>query len=627
MSRDEGRELVRRTLSLVQGHPKLIGFANSLAAEPKKLADQLTIVSKAQGAGMDELNAFFLEGATRFDAEAFIAELRAWTRGVAATMPAPARVFFEFLAALEERDRQGEIIQINWKDVWKRIGQSGPAPSVDLVLSPLVRSALVEKRAKSDDNFSIAIHPGVAEAARVDGGAKLQEAVDEEMAIYWTQVTLGALGHYSESQKSDQNVIQAGLRSYPYLLRRKQWALGAAMLEQVLQRDRAPSTLATVLPAARKIAEMAAGTDAELSSKKTLAKALFDAGLNSDAEALMREVIEKATAGGKFGLASLVAGHLVDLVHQRQPAEALEILKNKAEYTRLAGEGDWCQLLDEAHGLQLMIELGKASEVLQRVNEMSERMEALPEIPAENDKNVVVWGVRETIFEAGTVAADHLGQYQQSIEFNTKVLQSKSERKAPILEQARTLINFYGPLLRLKQFDKARVILNNCRDIFEGENAIFELSAVFYGLADLENELGHLEEAKKFAEASLRYCYVHKTPAYLARSHVLYSDIVAQSRLREGITHRIAGMLIFTAIGSLNSSLFGTLLELLGRQSDHEPLSLDFADICKSVAGVDEVNLEGMMSSLTSDPKALLDTMLAITGQLIDQIEKGPLDE
>ena len=268
VSRDEGRQLVRRTLSLVQGHPKLISFADSLAAEPKKLAEQLTLVTEAQGAGADELNAFFVEGATRFDAEAFIAELRAWTRGVAGTVPSPARIFFQFLAALEERDRESEIIQINWKDVWKRLDQSGPVPSVDAVLSPLVKGALVEKITTNDKQYTVVIHPAVAESARSDAGTKLQEAVDHEMGAFWSQVMLRARFDYGGPALSDQNVVQAGLRSYPYLFRRKQWTAASAVLEQVLQRDRAPSTLATVLPAARKTAEMAAGTDAELSSKK-----------------------------------------------------------------------------------------------------------------------------------------------------------------------------------------------------------------------------------------------------------------------------------------------------------------------------------------------------------------------
>ena len=345
----------------------------------------------------------------------------------------------------------------------------------------------------------------------------------------------------------------------------------------------------------------------------------------------MREVIEKATTKREFGLASLVAGHLVDLVHQRQPAEALEILKKKAEYTRLAGEGDWSQLLDEAHGLQILVELGKASEVLQRVKEMSKLMEMLPEIPAPNDQNVVVWGVRETIFEAGVVAAAELAEWQQAIDFNMKVLQSKVQRRAPILDQARSLFNNYAPLLRLKKLDEARLLLIKCRNIFETHNAIVELSLVFIALADLEDELGHYDEARTFGEASLRYCYVHKIPAHLAKSHFNFSNIIARSKLREAISHCMASILIFAAIGSLDQSLFPALLEMLGRNGNQErqnALSLDFAGVCNSVAQVEGVNLSDLMSSLVADPQDLFATMLAAVAQVINSItKKGSHDE
>jgi hypothetical protein len=631
VSRDEGRELVRRTLSLVQGHPKLIGFANSLAAEPGKLANQLNIVAKAREIGSAELDAFFLEGATRFDGDAFVAELHAWTLGIVGILPEPARIFFQFLTALEESDRKSDIIEVNWKDVWKRLERSGGVPSVDYVLSPLIRVALAEKITTVDHIFTVGIHPGVAEAVRAEAGAKLQDAVDNEMTTFWAQMMLAARGPHGAAPLSDQAVSQAGLRSFPYLTRQKKWTAASGMLEQVLQRDRSPSTLATVLPVARKVAEMAAGTDAELSSKKTLALALFHARLKPDAEALMREVIDAAVARGEFDLASVVAGHLVDLVHETDPKEALEILKRKSEYTGLAGEGEWSRLLDEAHGLRSMVELGQAAEVLERVKEMDQRMEKLPPVPAANDKNVVVWGVREAIFEAGMRAADKLGRWQDVIEFNSKVLKSKIERGAPLLEQARTQFNNYGPLLRLKKSSEARVMLDKTRQIFEKYGAILELGFAFAGLADLEHELGHDDEAKRFGETSLRYFYVQRVPAHVATGHHNLTFYIAEKQLREAIAHSLASMLISAAIGSLDSSQFSRLLELLLKHGDQEreyAFSLDFAKICETVARVDGVNLPDLMASLVADPQDILDTMLAILPQLLDaSTKKGPRNE
>jgi hypothetical protein len=102
VSPEQGRQLVRRLLRLLQGHPKLIELAEGLAKEPAKLAAQLDQADAAQDKGADELDAFFQSGETRLDEGAVLAGLRQWTRGVAGTLPEQARLFFYFLCALRK---------------------------------------------------------------------------------------------------------------------------------------------------------------------------------------------------------------------------------------------------------------------------------------------------------------------------------------------------------------------------------------------------------------------------------------------------------------------------------------------------------------------------------------------
>jgi hypothetical protein len=96
----EGREMVRRTLRLVQGHPKLIEFADRLAADPRRLSAQLDRADAAQGQG--ELDAFFHEGETRFGADTFTTVLRGWTAGISGELPENADVL-----SFRMRDRGG----------------------------------------------------------------------------------------------------------------------------------------------------------------------------------------------------------------------------------------------------------------------------------------------------------------------------------------------------------------------------------------------------------------------------------------------------------------------------------------------------------------------------------------
>ena len=127
-SLDAGRQLVRRTLRLVQGHPKLIELAEQQAADPQRLAAQLDRAEAAPGSG--ELDAFFREGETRLDPTMFMDALRGWTVGIAGMLPEAARTFFYFLCALEEDDREDRIIKWNWADLWKRLGRPEPAPEI-----------------------------------------------------------------------------------------------------------------------------------------------------------------------------------------------------------------------------------------------------------------------------------------------------------------------------------------------------------------------------------------------------------------------------------------------------------------------------------------------------------------
>jgi len=54
-------------------------------------------------------------------------------------------------------------------------------------------------------------------------------------------------------------VVRAGLSGAPYLMRLQRWEAASALLERVGQRDKAPSTLAAILPLLRRIADATKG--------------------------------------------------------------------------------------------------------------------------------------------------------------------------------------------------------------------------------------------------------------------------------------------------------------------------------------------------------------------------------
>ena len=104
------RDLVRRVLHVVQGHPKLMELADAAAtARPARLTAQLDAAETAAGGQM--LDAFFRDGTTALAAAQFLDALATWTTTTLDGLSGPARLMAQFLACLEDDDRQAFIIE------------------------------------------------------------------------------------------------------------------------------------------------------------------------------------------------------------------------------------------------------------------------------------------------------------------------------------------------------------------------------------------------------------------------------------------------------------------------------------------------------------------------------------
>jgi tetratricopeptide (TPR) repeat protein len=600
---DAGRQLVRRALHLVQGHPKLIEFAERLAADPQRLAAQLDGAEVTQGAG--ELDAFFRDGETRLDGAMFTASLRDWSSGIAGALPEASRIFFHFLCALEEGDRQSPIIDANWGDLWKRLGHSEPLPDIAELLSPLVAAGLVDKKSVDDDGkvVEILIHPGVAEAGRAEAGPEFQSAVDIELAATWQTVLAQAEEQYGKSPEAGGFIVRAGLAAFPYLSRRSEWATASTMLGRVDQVDDGPATIAAILPRMRRVVEATTGTGNELTDRGLLARLLAEAGRTQDAEQELRAVIERAVRRGEFETASVCSGDLAYLLQDvGRYYEALRVVQQKAEYTKRAGRGPWTQLANEGWRLQILVRRGENEAVLRRVTELHELMKTLPD-PAGPNESIPIWNVRETVLDIGRSAALRLREWQQALDFSDEIQQSERERGASLLELTKTAYNNSGPLLRLNRHREVGKLLRHCRDVFERENYVEGLGAVFSSLAALENELGHPETARYFEETALRYGYTQGNPESAAISHSNLPTYIKKSRGtgREGPAHGLAAVLIGLAMGSGYADRWSAALVRNLRDAGPEgraALPADFEALCTTVEKVEGARFREMIERL-----------------------------
>jgi len=207
--------LARCLLTLTQGHPQLLEFADAAAADPPRLAYQLAEVEATMD-GTAPLAAFLTQGHTRLDAERLLQIFTTWIITVAATAPAPARLLLQALCRMEETDRNTAVIEANWPAVWRRLNQPGEPPSVASTVALLTSAALVVT-----DHVGYRVHPGVVEAIYKSTPEPVSAAVDEQLAAWWTAVVGGwETAPLLPGEDASQAIVRANLAAVRYLLRR-----------------------------------------------------------------------------------------------------------------------------------------------------------------------------------------------------------------------------------------------------------------------------------------------------------------------------------------------------------------------------------------------------------------------
>jgi len=630
----EGRDLARRALRVVQGHPKLIELAEGRAADPAVLRDQVERAEAAWAGGA--LDAFFTDGESRGDAEDFFRQLEGWTNGIAATLPEAARTLFYFLCALEEDDREGWIVEAKWADLWRRLGRPEPAPDPAEGLAALTAAGLAEVAAlttaddeEEDGDYRIHLHPGVADAGRTAAGEGFQAAADAELGAFWYSVFRQAAKAESEGQPAGPLVVRAGLAGAPYLMRQAEWAAASALLEQVFHRDQSPATLGAVLPRMARIAAATAGSDLEFAVRGVLAGMLAAAGRRDEAEVALRDIVDRAEAARQFRTASGAAAHLINLLLASDQAQAaLAVAERKPDLSRRAGLGPWTQVLDEGRHLQLLLALGRAQEALDGVVALRDRMRALPDDTG-TEEAVHPWHVREVVLDVGRTAALALERWADALALNAEQVQSKAARGATALELARSRFNDYGPLLRLGRPAEARTLLRDCRAAFEAANEVEMLGKVLSALADLEAETTGPAAARGFAETALRYSYLAGDVEGIAISHNNLANYIgrADGASRQIFAHRLAAVLnnVLTKSGNLPrhaSNLLSDFQEF--QESSTRSLPTSFAALCATVEQVEGVRFAELFARLAgpdTDPDALLQEVIAQAFQALENPE------
>jgi hypothetical protein len=636
---DEGRELLRATLRVVQAHPKLLELADGLAADRDALARRVASTADQLADHADLLDAFFTGdgargGETRQDEAGFMRTLRGWTAGSLGSLPPPAALLFTFLCRLEPADRRYSIVEANWEDFLTHLGSDHATAAAAMgepehglaaglsalqalglvaaerhVVDPAQREhymrQLSEQAGPGADpaallavfesrNTAYTIHPGVAEAARAATGPDVLDAADVEMGTFHVAMVID--GVKSELEGGGHVVVASARRAIPYLLRQARWAEASMLLESLITRDRSPVSVSYALPLLNRITEAVAGTGFEQMHAGVVAKALYRAGRKEEAEVICRDRISTALASGELDLAASAATDLVNvLLAGGRLGEALAVTEEQLGYVRQGGLGAWAEFSSETQRVLVWAGMGRYDEVLSEVERLRRRLRELP-AEAEFLESVQTWSVREALLDAGHSAAIQSGQWELAMAFNAEVAEMMESRGAGALAIARSRFNDASPLIRLRRYDEARALLNSCRAIFEAERFTEGLGNVFAELAALEKETGSVAAAVRFEEVALGYRYHFGEPEGCATGHSnLGVHLVSTGAPASSIiAHLLAGTMIRYQIGAgLLDMAVGNLVA-----AGLPPVPPSFAAVVAQVEAVEGVRFQALFDRL-----------------------------
>lgn len=556
---EEGQALLQRMLLAVQGHPKLLEMADALACDRKVLGQRL-----AQQAGNATLQAFFEQGESAQQENDFLYQLHDWTENAYRALSPAARQLLDLLAGMEEADRMEAVVMAVWPQLaaWKDESDEDEAAlsaqrrkertqrELQPALAELQNAALLDIRQdkQQDDADSYALHPAVSETVRQLAPPQSQTDACRVLGEFWSHRF--AIARQNEQQGMGDQIALSARRAVPYWLRQRDWGQAGRLLEHLLHRDMAPTTLAYAIPLLRAIATATSRTEGGLRDQGILARALNITGSYEEAEAILRAVITQAAEEEDYRLASSLTGELFDLLSATGYLnEALVLYEQKMDYTRNAGLGPWSQLADETRRLQALNAMGRWREVLERVQELRPELHELPENSAAQEA-VHPWNVRETLLDTGHSAILNLRKWEHALAFNQEILEFKQARGANALELAKTRYNNYGPLLELEHYDECRQLLEECRRIYADARDYALLGKVYDALASLENMLGHLSQATEFVRAALRYAYLSGDPASCAISHNNLAGYLHRNGAAEFLIHILAAALLELQMGA-----------------------------------------------------------------------------
>jgi tetratricopeptide (TPR) repeat protein len=446
------------------------------------------------------------------------------------------------------------------------------------------------------------IHPAVAAAGRASAGTAFQTAVDTELGSYWTAASLTA-AQTETSRGTGTDVVAAGLRAAPYLLRTGRLDDAVALLEESLARDHSRTTVAAVIPPLRELATALRGQRNVSAALGTLARALAMID-PAAAERELVSVLDAAVARGDHVTAFVAADDLCERMRESGRLEtALAHAGQSRDFAVRAGLGPWTMIAAERSRLLVLLEQGHPEQVLAEIRDLAAQAAILLSDVGDNEI-VKPWMTEESLLDTGRAAGLRLGLWDFALTCNSAAMESKRRRGAPAADLLRARFSDYGPLLGLGRNGEALAVLQECKAAAEEDRDIEMLGVIFGALAEVEDARGHQDVAAERSKDSLRYLYRVGNPADIAGGHARLGNYTGRGGVshRDAVTQFLAAALLheLSGTGQAGNPVNAAAAHLRAGQ-DPAILPANAAELCTRIQAVPGCGLAGLLDRIWPD--------------------------
>lgn len=292
--------------------------------------------------------------------------------------------------------------------------------------------------------------------------------------------------------------IEAGRRALTYFCRAQAFEALAGFASRLINNTRDPQTLQAVIAELQAVMALVPEGKARWSLNTYLAGALGRLGQNKTALPFYQQAASAAEQAEHWpDLAWICQNWAIALRNAGELAQASETFMRSAEVKRKAGSPAVNIIAAELEVYRIALaqdDIEQAlPEIKQRLNQLrgwwqqSQQGQTLAEAPDKEFLQRVLIGA----LDIDRSAYQHFENWQGCLDLIQESVDLQKARGDSEHQQARTLFNSYGPLLRLERFDQAQAVLEKCLEVDKKMDDLAGQASELSALANIWNERGH----------------------------------------------------------------------------------------------------------------------------------------